>query len=200
MAIVDLLSQLTLHSMSDAERSRFDALESAGFKLDRYGSIMHHLYNRMGGHYIDVGTSAKISKGLIKIQTRTPVSYTENGFLFGDGTELVADVVVFATGFEGNMRYLVRDIFGEEIAEEMGDYWGLDEEGEVKGAWKNTGRKFLIVFEEKWDGGKQLTNTDPAMWYHGGTIGQQRFYSRFIALQIKAKLMGKPLVVYNKTP
>jgi hypothetical protein len=38
------------------------------------------------------------------------------------------------------------------------------------------------------------------MWYHGGTIGQQRFYSRFIALQIKAKMMGMPLVVYDKTP
>jgi hypothetical protein len=136
MAIVDLLSQRTLHRMSDAEPSRFDELEAAGFKLDRYGSIIHHLYNRMGGHYMDVGTSAKISKGLIKNQTSAPVSYTEKGLLLDDGTELDADVIVFTTGFEGNMKYLVKDIFGEEIAEQMGDFWGLDEEGEVKGAWK----------------------------------------------------------------
>jgi hypothetical protein len=109
--------------MTDAERSRFDKLEASGFKLDRYGSIIHHLYNRMGGHYIDVGTSAKIANGLIKIQTSTPVSYTENGILFDDGTELEADVIVFATGFEG-------------------DFWGLDEEGEIKGAWK-ANRKFF---------------------------------------------------------
>jgi hypothetical protein len=41
------------------------------------------------------------------------------------------------------MRYLVRDIFGEEIAEEMGDFWGLDREGELNGVWKGTGRMFL---------------------------------------------------------
>jgi hypothetical protein len=54
--------------MSDAEKPRFDALEAAGFKLDRYGSIIHHLYNRMGGHYMDVGTSAKISRGLVRLR------------------------------------------------------------------------------------------------------------------------------------
>ena len=85
---------------------------------------------------MDVGTSAKISKGLIKIQTSAPVSYTEKGLLLDNGTELDADVIVFTTGFEGNMKYLVKDLFGEEIAEQMGDFWGLDEEGEIKGAWK----------------------------------------------------------------
>jgi len=85
---------------------------------------------------MDVGTSAKISKGLIKIQTSAPVSYTEKGLLLKNGTELDADVIVFTTGFEGNMKYLVKDLFGEEIAEQMGDFWGLDEEGEIKGAWK----------------------------------------------------------------
>jgi cation diffusion facilitator CzcD-associated flavoprotein CzcO len=143
VAIVDLLSQATLHYMADAEPSRLDSLEAAGFKLDRYGSIIHHLYNRSGGHYMDVGTSAKISSGLIKIKTSIPVSYTEKGLIFDDGTELEADVVIFATGFDTNMRYLVKDIFGEEIAEEMGDFWGLDDEGEVKGAWK-ANRKFCF--------------------------------------------------------
>lgn len=130
--------------MSDAESSRFQDLEEAGFKLDRYGSIIHHLYNRMGGHYLDVGTSAKISKGLIKIQTLAPVSYTEKGLLLENGTELEADYIVFTTGFEGNMKYLVKDLFGEEIAEQMGDFWGLDEEGEIKGAWK-ANRECLCV-------------------------------------------------------
>lgn len=39
---------------------------------------------------------------------------------------------------------------------------------------------------------------DPAIWLHGGSIGQGRYYSRFIALQIKAKLMGRPLPVYER--
>ncbi len=53
--------------MADAERSRFDALEAAGFKLDWYGSIIHHLYNRKGEHYMDVGASDKISRGLVRL-------------------------------------------------------------------------------------------------------------------------------------
>jgi hypothetical protein len=64
-AIADLLSQLALHHMSDAESARFDVLEAAGFKLDRYGSLIHQVYNTGGGHYIDVGTSAKIASGLV---------------------------------------------------------------------------------------------------------------------------------------
>jgi len=164
MAIVDLLSQINLHHLTDVERPRFDALEEAGFKLDRYGSIIDHLYNRMGGHYIDVGTSAKISKGLIKIQTSTPVSYTETGILFHDGTELKADVVVFATGFEGNMRYLVRDVFGEELAEEMGDFWGLDKEGELNGAWKGTGRKFLLTIRKMCQLANESRSSDVVSW------------------------------------
>ena len=39
---------------------------------------------------------------------------------------------------------------------------------------------------------------DPAFWYHGGTLGTARYYSRFIAMQIQAKLLGTPLRVYNK--
>lgn len=44
------------------------------------------------------------------------------------------------------MRYLVQDIFGDEVAELMGDYWGLDREGELKGAFKPCGRKFSLHF------------------------------------------------------
>lgn len=157
--------------MADNERTRFDALEAAGFKLDRYGSIIHHLYNRMGGHYMDVGASDKISRGLvlfpipifhwkfkliiigmkIKIKTAAPTSYTPTGLQFDDGTHLDADVIVFATGFQGNMRYLVEEIFGSEIAEQMGDFWTLDSEGEIKGAFKSLGRK-CIALRGEWNG------------------------------------------------
>ena len=73
----------------------------------------------------------------------------------------------------------------------------------MHGVWKGTGRKFLLI-EGVWRWGNVegdwLMRIDPAMWYHGGTIGQQRFYCRFIALQIKAKIMGMPLRIYDKTP
>jgi len=181
LAILDLISQVALHTSAREEPERFDALERAGFKLDRWGSIQHCLYARGGGHYIDVGGSDMVAKGLIKVKSDAlPRRYVKDGLEFSHGTHLKADVIVFATGFEGNMRYLVQDIFGDEVAELMGDYWGLDREGELKGAFKPCGR--------------------PAMWYHGGTIGQARYYSRFLALQIKAKLLGMPLSLYEETP
>jgi hypothetical protein len=56
---------------------------------------------------------------------------------------LRADAIVFATGFKGNMRYLVDEIFGSAVAEQMGDFWGLDKWGEIKGAFKPSGRELI---------------------------------------------------------
>jgi hypothetical protein len=81
------------------------------------------------------------------MKSGTVVSYSDKGLVFGDGEEIEADVIVFATGFEGNMRYLVEKIFGEEVAGQMGDFWGLDGEGEVRGAFKGCGREFSFSFQ-----------------------------------------------------
>ena len=54
-----------MHARARKEPERFDALEEAGFRTERYGSMTHHLFNRLGGHYLDVGASAKIARGLV---------------------------------------------------------------------------------------------------------------------------------------
>jgi len=51
--------------MARQEPERFDALQRAGFLTERYGSMTHHIYNLFGKHYMDVGASAKIAKGLV---------------------------------------------------------------------------------------------------------------------------------------
>jgi hypothetical protein len=71
-------------------------------------------------------------------------AYTENGLAFSDGTEVKADVIVFATGFVGNMRLHVEEIFGKEVGETAGDCFGLNEEGEVLGAFKPLKRKCCV--------------------------------------------------------
>ncbi|KAL9079810.1 MAG: hypothetical protein Q9157_001319 [Trypethelium eluteriae] len=181
IAVSRLLANKGLHGKARREPERFDALEKAGFKVERYGDIMFNLYERSGGHYMDVGASEKIARGFIKVKSDSlPVSYTKDGLLFSDGDHLKADVIVFATGFVKNQRLVVAEILGQEVADQLEDYWGLNEEGEIKGAFRPSGH--------------------PAFWYHGGTIGQARFFSRFIALQIKAKLLGTPLPVYKDTP
>ena len=60
-----LVSQFALHAMARKDAERFDRLEKAGFKLVRYGDIIHSLFERFGGHYMDVGTSKKIADGLV---------------------------------------------------------------------------------------------------------------------------------------
>ena len=47
-----------------------------------------------------------------------------------------------------------------------------------------------------------MTNdfADPGIWYTGGGVTYARFYSRFVALQIKADTAGVPLKLYKKKP
>ena len=54
-----------------------------------------------------------------------------HGLVFADGSELEASEIVFATGYE-NMRGTARKIFGDEIADQLKDVWGFDEEGELR--------------------------------------------------------------------
>ena len=52
-------------------------------------------------------------------------------------------MIIFTTGFDGDMRRAVGEFVGPEIEGQLDDFWGVDEEGEILGAWKFSGRKFL---------------------------------------------------------
>ena len=65
-AVTRLVSQVAMHAEARKEPERFDDLEAAGFKCERYGDISHHIFERMGGHYMDVGASARIADGLVR--------------------------------------------------------------------------------------------------------------------------------------
>lgn len=73
-----------------------------------------------------------------------PVKYSEDGLIFSDGTELKADVIVFTTGFAQNLQHVVATILGKEVADRAGRFYGLDDEGEIHGAFKPTGRRFYF--------------------------------------------------------
>ena len=76
------------------------------------------------------------------------------------------------------MKNTVSSTFGSEVADQIKPLWGFDEEGELRGAFVPSGHE--------------------AFWYCGGALGQTRFYSRFVAMQIKAKLDGTPLQIYDE--
>ncbi len=109
---------------------------------------MDNIFLRYGGYYIDIGASAHIARGEIKVKSGVPITnFTPEGLKFQDGSELKADVVVIATGQNHDYRNQVGYIVGEEFASKLGQYWGLDEEGEIRNVMKPAGkwnvRKFI---------------------------------------------------------
>lgn len=75
-----------------------------------------------------------------------PTRYTPTGLEFSDGTELPADVIVFTTGFVGNMRHNISALVSPEVESQLEDLWGLDAEGELLGAFKYSGRELFLSF------------------------------------------------------
>ncbi len=64
-AVNRLIANTALAAMAKQDPARFDALEAAGFRVERYGDIWYHLCERGGGHYVDVGCSKLISEGAV---------------------------------------------------------------------------------------------------------------------------------------
>ncbi|CAG8980227.1 hypothetical protein HYALB_00013399 [Hymenoscyphus albidus] len=142
-------------------------LERVGFKLDGgvdgSGIWMKYL-QRGGGYYIDSGASQLIIDGHIKIKQGVEVtSILPNAVQFSDGTELPADDVVFATGYQ-SMNTTCAKIFGTEVASKTGGVWGLDEEGEIRGLWRDSGHQ--------------------GFWFMAGNLMLCRWYSKILALRI----------------
>ncbi|KAI1628439.1 flavin-containing monooxygenase [Exophiala viscosa] len=179
--------------LSAQEPERYAAVEKAGFRIEKDVDIWPLLCGKQGGHYVDVGTSKKIGDGLIKIKNDASlVGFTESGLLFDDGSTLEADFVVFCTGFANDARDLAIDIVGPEVGELLDDYYFVDDEGEIRGAWKPQGRESPITHSP------YISHDHPGIWYTGGGVPFARFFSRFLALQIKADIMGTPLKLYRK--
>ncbi|KIW11309.1 hypothetical protein PV08_10609 [Exophiala spinifera] len=156
-----------------AESERFDALERAGFRVDRTTPLMDNIMMRYGGYYIDIGASAHIVRGEIKVKSGVPIAaFTPEGLRFQDGSELKADVVVIAVGQDHDYRHQVGDIVGRDFASQLGEFWGLDEEGELRNVMKPAA---------------------PGLWMFGGTAPQARWWSRFVALAIQSDKLGEPL-------
>lgn len=192
-------ASLPYRIMADFQRPIYDAirqrdkdfyarLEAAGFDLDfgddDSGLFMKYL-RRGSGYYIDVGACELVADGSIKLAHGHVDRLTEDSVILADGTELPADVVVYATGF-GSMNGWAADLIGQEVADRIGKVWGLGSgttkdpgpwEGEQRNMWKPT--------------------QQPNLWLHGGNLHQSRHYSLYLALQLKARYEGLATPVYG---
>jgi putative flavoprotein involved in K+ transport len=175
--------------MKERDAEFYQALEDRGFMLDwgADGSGLFMKYLRRGsGYYIDVGACDLVIDGSIKLVSGKQIErLSETGVVLDDGTELPADLVVYATGY-GSMNGWVADLIDRETADRVGKVWGLGSdtpkdpgpwEGEQRNMWKPT----------------QVPN----LWFHGGNLHQSRHYSQYLALQLKARQEGLPTPVYG---
>jgi hypothetical protein len=136
------LIKINLGGLVSANSSRFDDIEKSGFKVDRDAVLTDLLLLRGGGYYIDVGTSKRIADGDIKVKSGVMISkFTENGLAFEDGEEIEADLVVFATGYEKDIRRQAAGIVGDEIAGALPQSRVLNAEGEVSGPMTPGGKR-----------------------------------------------------------
>ncbi len=174
--------------MAERDKDFYQRLEASGFRHDwgADGSGLFMKYLRRGsGYYIDVGAAELVADGQIPVKQGQVVELTETGVKLDSGEELPADLVVYATGY-GSMNGLAAGIVGQEIADKVGKVWGLGSdttkdpgpwEGEQRNMWKPTQQEGL--------------------WFHGGNLHQSRYYSLYLALQLKARAEGIPTPVYG---
>lgn len=175
--------------MAERDAEFYEQLSAAGFMLDwgDDGSGLFMKYLRRGsGYYIDVGASQLIIDGKIKLKSGHGVArITADSVVLTDGTELPADLIVYATGY-GSMNGWAAQLISQEVADKVGKCWGLGSnttkdpgpwEGELRNMWKPTQQE--------------------ALWFHGGNLHQSRHYSQFLALQLKARYEGIPTPVYG---
>ena len=167
----------------------YERLEKAGFMLDfgddDSGLFMKYL-RRGSGYYIDVGASELVADGSIKLKSRVDVAeIRERSVLLSDGTELPADLIVYATGY-GSMNGWAARLISQEVADKVGRCWGFGSDTtKDPGPWEGELRNM-------WKPGQQ-----EALWFHGGNLHQSRHYSLYLALQLKARMEGIPTPVFG---
>ena len=176
--------------MKRRDADLYARLEKAGFLLDFGvdGSGLFMKYLRRGsGYYIDVGASELVANGSVKLKSGVNIAQIKSkSVVLSDGTELEADLIVYATGY-GSMNQWLADLISPEVAHRLGKVWGLGSdtpkdpgpwEGELRNMWKPT----------------QV----PHLWVQGGNLHQNRHYSQFMALQLKARYEGLATPVYGQ--
>jgi putative flavoprotein involved in K+ transport len=174
--------------MRERDADFYARLEAAGFQHDwgPDGSGLFMKYLRRGsGYYIDVGSADLVANGQVKLASGQVDHLTDTSVVLQDGTELPADLVVYATGYR-SMNGWVADLMSQELADRVGKVWGLGSdtpkdpgpwEGEERNMWKPTQQE--------------------ALWFHGGNLHQSRYYSLYLALQLKARAVGIDTPVYG---
>lgn len=148
-------------------------LTARGFKINfgiDNGGHQMQLRARHGGYYLNCGCSDLIVNGEVGLlQWDDAERFVADGLLMRDGRVERADLLVTATGYQ-KQEELVARVLGRDVADRVGPIWGMNEQGELRNMFVPTPQKGL--------------------WFLGGGLSQNRIYSKYTALQIKARELG----------
>ncbi|KAL4938695.1 hypothetical protein BDV06DRAFT_225748 [Aspergillus oleicola] len=166
------LARRTARDLEDLDRPLLDALNARGLRTWRGQRDTGNAtlgQTRNGGFYFDAGACEQIINGNIKVEPGCIEKFTDDKVILNGGREKEFDLVVFATGFS-NMIDSIRATLGDKIASQCGPIWGIDEEGEYKTAYRETGV--------------------PNLWIMVGFLPMTRYASQLLALRLKALQEG----------
>ncbi len=174
--------------MAEADADLLSRLNKAGFQTDlgddNSGQMMK-AFRTGSGYYLDVGCSELIASGQVKVRSDVePREVKSHSIVLSDGSELPADAIFYATGYLP-MNEWVAQIISREVADRIGPNWGYGSgtkgdpgpwEGELRNMWKPLKHE--------------------ALWFHGGNLHLSRHYSKYVALQLKARMEGMETKVF----
>ncbi|KAJ6562315.1 FAD/NAD-P-binding domain-containing protein [Mycena capillaripes] len=168
------IARATTETLWAAEEETHKGLREAGLSLNMGtdgSGYFPMIFERLGGYWFDVGVADLIRAGRVKIKHGVEIArFTENSAVFTDGSALSIDSVIYATFYE-SIRDTMRGLFGDEVIDQTSAVWGIDEEGEINGCYRPSGH--------------------PGLWFAPGDFGISRFYTKQLALEIKAIELGR---------
>lgn len=163
-----------LNQAKEIDRELLESLTAAGFELsdgpDGQGVLGLIFGQNATGYYYNAGASELIADGTIKLRHGSVAAFTQTGITLNDGAVIDADLVIFATGYHGATA-AVRNILGDGVADELGEIANVGSDREYGRLWRHSGLDRL--------------------WFMISLgIGDGRFYSKLLALQIAAVEAG----------
>ncbi len=165
--------QILTEKAKGIDKKLLDGLEKAGFRLafGDDGTGWQYLYlTRGGGYYFNVGCSDLLVEGKIGLRQFADIErFTADGALMRSGETIKADLIVLATGYKGQEE-LVTKLFGAEVTRRVGPIWGFGDGQELRNMF--------------------VATRQPGLWFIAGSLAQCRIYSKYLALQIKAREVG----------
>lgn len=179
----DEINRELVKRAAEYDRDLLDRLEKVGFKLnwgpDGTGILGAHM-SGMDSYHINIGAAELIADGRIGLKQGVEVAEIDGStVIFTDGSRMTdVSLIVFATGYHqfwGHMKPMLGP-----IVDKIDKVYGRAEDGEYANTWRRSAQ--------------------PGLWFATGFIRMTRFYSKFLALIIKAIEVGIEPVDPAKRP